>query len=310
MSESENEIGDLGPSEYLFYRVLVDRDNQNDRETSRTRIHKLCCLSDRRLKETYGHDIGFPKHWDKYGRVAEEHSINRDIIFGPNANTFGGQAYYPADQVSETDFDHIDSELKEDIFRAVRETIKKHGEKTSEELQEIQYSNYSPNKFIQLYGDLRWHLAALSLEQDKPQQSTVSAFHSEPKRSEVERLLDEMLINFPEEEYSEIYNLYLTWDDTMRLLEENDARPREKLDFLENFIQKLSKIVLRFEHRSDIPDYRIERWREDKPRHKQELEDQINRVRERALNGREISGVLESVSESYNKSVIDSINDI
>lgn len=309
MSEAGDDIGELGAPEYLVYRVLVDRDNQNNRETSRTRIHKLCCLADLRLREAYDRDIGLPRHWDLYGRVTEEHSINRNVIFAPNANTFGGQAYYPADQVGESDFDHLDESLRQDIFSAVRDTVKEHGHKTAEELQKFQYRNYAPNDFIRAYADLRWHLQALSLEQHEQRQSAFYDFEAEETKTDVEELLDEMLVNFPKEEYEIIYEPYLIWDDTMRLMGEQEARPREQLDFLEFFIQKISKIVLRFVHRENVPDHRIERWEEERQEHLEELRSHVEQVREQLLKDRPLSGVLESVSESYNETVLEHITD-
>lgn len=297
----ESEELEFGAPEYLGYRVLQERFNQDNSETGRTKFFKLCCLTNRELIQEYERDIGLPWHWDKYGGVIEEHSVNRGFFFAPSANHQEGQAYYPANEVSETDFG-VNEDLQEDIFAAARTVVRRHGRKTRQELQEIQYQEYAPNDFIRTYSDLRWHLVSLSLKQVG--QQTLSDFPRDDSPNYTEQRLNEMFRKFPEDEYEEIYEQYLTWDDTMRLMLEEDASTRELHDFFEVFVENLSKVCLRIVHRENIPNKRVNQWEEEIPDHIEKLQNQISEVRKALLEERSEYTVLNTVAEAYDETIL------
>ena len=85
----------------------------------------------------------------------------------------------------------------------------------------------------------------------------------------------------------------------MRLMLEADAGFQELHDFLDFFIEKLSEIVLRFEHNSNIPESRFEEWREQKPVSMEELEEEIEETRRKYLLATEPAGELEAVEDEY-----------
>ena len=301
-----NRDRNLGPPEYLVYRVLLEMDRKDGQQTSRTRIHKLCCLVDRRLKEQYGRDIGLPTHWYMYGRVVEEALIDRSVIFQGKAAHFSGNAYYPADQIRDSDFEHLEAELKDDISRAVLEVIDDHGAKSAEELREYQYREFAPNDFVRAYGDLRWHL---QLIQDRQPDVTFSLFLPPDEKSRIERMLDEMLVAFDAENNSEIYELYLDWDDTFRMMNEMGRSPRELLEFLEMFIEAVAKLGFRFEDHAHITDGRLEEWERENDEIERDLVNEIQRKRNEALEQRAYGESLERVSEAYNDAIFDELED-
>lgn len=305
-SAPEIDRDDLGPPEYLSYRTLRERRSQFGGETSRTQFHKLCCLADRYLKDELQRDIGFPKHWYKYGRMAHEGLISSAVTFTPQANHKPGQAYYPADRVSDGDFDHLDEDLKDDIFSAARRVVADHGDKTAQELEELQYTSDAPNEFVEAFGNLRWHLSARTIAQED--QSALDAFVTEERKTSMEDLLDDMLRDFPEDEYGEVYEEYLLWDDTFRLLYDQGASPRVLKEFLESFIDSLSKICLRFEDNSNIPDEEIESWEEEKTDEISNLKESIKRKRKLVVQERHPTDELETVSAAYNESIEDEID--
>ncbi|WP_311171769.1 hypothetical protein [Halobellus ordinarius] len=298
---------DLGPPEYLVYRVLWELRENTGGETGRTKFHKLCILADKKLNEKYDRDIGLPQYWYKYGKTLAESEIDDAVTFTPHSNHRRGFAYYPAEQVSESDFDHLDEDLKDDIFQATIEIVDEHGEKNYKELEKYQYENFPPHKFVTAYGNFRWYLSSISLDRD---QKTIEHFTDPSEKSTIEELLDEMLVSFDEREFEEIYDLYLDWDDTVRLLNEEGASARELLDFTETFIEAIAKAVLRFKDRSHISEDRLSKWEEEKEKVLKDLESKIQRRRESALSGRSMSRELRNISDSYNETISDELEDL
>lgn len=298
---------DLGPSEYLVYRILWELRENTGGETGRTKFHKLCILADKKLKREYDREIGLPQYWYKYGKTLAETEINDAVTFTPTSNHRRGYAYYPADQVSESDFDELDEDLKDDIFQVAIEVIDEHGDKDYQELERYQYENFAPHEFVTAYGNLRWYLSSISLDRN---QKTFEHFTDPSAKSKIEELLDDMLTSFDKGEFEDIYGLYLDWDDTTRLLNEEGASARELLDFTETFIEAFAKAVLRFKDRSNISEARIETWEEEKEKVLNDLEKKIQRRRASALSGRSISGELHDVSEAYNETIRDELEDI
>jgi len=310
MSQSppaDDDLGDLEPPEYLLYRVAAERHEQDGRETGRTRIHKLCCLADRLLAQEYDQEVGLPKYWYKYGRTISEAHLNSAVTYRPNANHFGGQAYYPADQVSESDFDHLSENLKDDIYNAVQSVVTEHGDKTAEELEESQYQNFAPDDFVIAYADLRWYLNTISQDED---QHRLSQFVAPDEKTRIEELLDEMLATFDEECYSEIHDIYLDWDDTMRLLVDVGRSPRELHDFTEIFIEGAARIILRFEEHSNIDSEVLEDWREEKTKVRKDLQSRVTQKRKEALSERQSTSALDSVADSYNTAISEELDDL
>ncbi|QLH76669.1 hypothetical protein HZS55_04840 [Halosimplex rubrum] len=308
MSDSDGSEGseyNLGASEYLIYRVLMERREQDNQETGRTKFFKLSCLTDRKLIEEFEINIGFPRHWYKYGEVVEEHSINQSVIFSPSANHQQGQAYYPANQVSEADFD-LEEDLKNAIFSAANSVVQEHGQKTRKQLEQLQYREYAHEGFIEKYSDLRWHLSAESQAREGGIQS-LDAFMEGPSQTEL--FLDEMFLAYPEDEYDELYEYYLTWDDTMRMLVEEDSHPGRQLAFLEFFIEKLSQVTLRFKYRQNIPEDRLEDWRNERPSQIQELDTRLESVRQGLIDERPTSDIFYELAESYDEVILTGANE-
>lgn len=291
---------DLGAAEYLVYRVLMERREQDNQETGRTKFFKLACHTDRRLSEREDIDIGFPRHWYKYGEVVEEHSIDGSVIFAPSANHQEGQAYYPANQVGEADFT-IDEDLKNAIFRTAKAVVQEHGQKNRKQLEQLQYREYAHEEFIEKYSDLRWHLSAESQAHEENQQS-LDAFSDSPSQSK--RLLDQMFRTYPEDEYEELYEYYLTWDDTMRMLIEAETHPGRQFEFLEFFIEKLSQITLRFKYRQNIPEERLESWQEERPGQIEDLDKRLESVRQGLIDQRPTSEIFYELAESYDQAIL------
>jgi hypothetical protein len=287
--------------------VLVARDQQDNKETGRTNTHKLCVLVDRKLQSEYGRDVLLPTYWYKYGKTISEADLNTAVVHRPRSDRTYGYSYYPADQVSETDFEHLGEELKNDIYYAVQKVVDEHGNKTIEELEEYQYKNFRPDEFIEAYGDLRWDLAKFVVD-DK--QQTFAQFLDKDQKSTIEDHLDRMLATFPSEEYEEIHHIYLEWDDTIRLLHEQRYNPGTLKEFAELFIEGLAKAVLRLKYNNNIPDERLAKWQAEKDETLADLADRIRRKRKDALQHRDEAGMLDRLAEPYNETILDEIDDV
>ena len=308
---SENDSGgsdfDLGPPEYLVYRILWELRENTGGEAGRTKVHKLCVLSDRKLGQDYDRDIGLPQYWYKYGKTLAESEINDTVAFTPRSNHRRGFAYYPADQVDESDFDHLGEDLKDDIYQVAVDVVSEHGNKDYQELEKYQYENFPPHEFVTAYGNFRWYLSSISLDKD---QRTFEYFTDPDEKSTIEELLDEMLVAFDEDEFEDIYYLYLDWDDTIRLLNEEGASPRELSDFTELFIEAFAKATLRLKKNSNISESRIAEWEDQKDTVLDELDKKIQRRRSSALSNRSRSGELGDVSDAYNETISDELEDL
>jgi len=298
---------DLGPPEYLVYRVLWELRENTGGEAGRTKFHKLCILSDKKLNQDYDRNIGLPQYWYKYGKTLAESEIDDSVTFTPRSNHRRGYAYYPADQVDESDFDHLGEDLKDDVFQVAVDVINKHGDKNYQELERYQYEYFPPHEFVTAYGNFRWYLSSISLDKD---QKTIEYFTDPSEKSTIEELLDEMLVSFDRDEFEEIYDLYLDWDDTIRLLNEDGASAREMLEFTETFIEAISKAVLRFNKRSNISEDRLNEWEDQKGKVLNDLEKKIQRRRDSVLSDRSSSGELRNVSDSYNETISSELEDI
>lgn len=304
---SGDELGELGPPEYLLYHVLLARDKQDDSETGRTNTHKLCVLADRKLRSEYDRDIGLPTYWYRYGKKLSETDLNTAVAHSPRSDKTYGYSYYPAEQISDSDFEHLEEDLKDDIFQAVQEVVDNHGEKTIEELEEYQYQNFSPNDFVEAYGDLRWHLAQFVVDDE---QRTLTKFLDEEQKSTIEDHLDRMLATFPTEEYDEIHNIYLEWDDTIRILHEEGYSPRALKEFTELFIEGLAKCVLRFKDNENIPEHRLSEWESEKEEALKDLQSRIRRKRKEVLRNRRGSDIINRVAEPYNETIFEEMEDL
>lgn len=308
MTEEDWSTLELGRKEYLGYWVLKLREMHGGQPISRSVFWKLCCLADRHLLKETGLDIEFPRHWYKYGEVGEAHSLTRDFFNAPKARFWQGQEYH-SKEIPETAFT-VENDERELIRHAAAETIREYGNKDAQELREIQYSEFAPNEFIRSYSRLRKHLESLEqveIDSETSRQRRLDDFDDSEGRNYVEQLLDRMITTFPREQYEDVYRLYLRWDDTMRMLVEQDRPIHEQKVFLEFFVEKLSEITLRFEHNHAIPEDRLSDWYDRRAEIIRELDEGIEETRNECLSRREQSGELESVAEIYDETVIEDI---
>jgi hypothetical protein len=292
--------GELGPQEYLGYRLIVKIKQRSRRQISRSKFLKLNCIADRFLRDELDTDIGLPRYWYKYGEIMDEQSINGEFYHAPSARGYRGQQYLTSREYDDDEFD-IDEETRERINDAVEWTALRFAKRNADEIKNYQYQVQAPKEFIRAYSELRERLDVSNLEE----QTVLGQFSSseEGNKELATDLLDEMLLTYPKNEYDTIYDLYLRWDDTARLLIKNEPDFDALNEFLDEFIEALSKVELRFEHSEHVPEERMERWREERNNALDDFEATLREMRKELLRDRKPSGELDKVAEDYNETV-------
>lgn len=291
--------GKLGPQEYLGYQLIVKIKERSKRQISRSKFLKLNCIADRFLRDELDLDIDLPRYWYKYGEILDEQSINGEFYHAPAARGYSGQQYLTSREYEPEEFD-ITEEQRNKIEDAVEWTALRFAKRNAEQIKNYQYNVQAPKEFIRAYSELRERLDISDLSTQ-----TVLGGYSKTeegtRRELVTDLLDEMLITFPKREYDLIYPLYLRWDDTARLLVDAPEDYESLNELLDEFIETLSKVELRFAHSENIPEHRVRRWESTRSDVLEEFEDDLQSRRIEILEEQGVSGELEKVAEGYNK---------
>ena len=277
----------FGASEYLCYRLLVELDENAPNAVSRSKFHKLSCLTDRYLDSRLGHDVGFPRYWYVYGEVVDEQTLNGDFYLAPSAKYWSGQRYLPAEDVSDWQFD-VDGERKAVVDEAVEWAVGKFARSNAETITKYLYREHIPNEFVRTYSDLRNRLNRVNLNE----QSTLGDFVNTARstRGVVVDALETMVETYPREDYPEAYELFAEWYDTVELLLDAEDPDYEVVaEFLDSFITMLSKVELRFHHRQHIPDERIKVWEDERLDAKETFAEKLSEKRRELLDADPVS---------------------
>lgn len=297
----------FGPAEYLCYRVLVGLERRKPRHTSRSRFHKISAFADHILEEDLGGDSVLPRYWFMFGETVDDHAINRAIFNAPKASFWEGQEYLPAGIIDHEEFE-VPAESKRQIDRAVSTAVGRYWDDDAIELRREQYQRFAPNEFIAAYSELRDVLELVDLDT----QTRFELFNRDlSNRDIIVEYLDDMLETYPTETYADLYDEYLLWDDTMRVLLEEGPDFDQFEELLNRFIRALSIVELRVHHHRNIPNETVESWSEDRYVERQEFREETKQLRERVLEGHQLDEILaETVADSYNDAVLDMIADM
>lgn len=301
MSQDSREFGE---PEFLGWALLRELKHQSDNQISRSKFLKLCCIADRRLLDVYEYEVGLPRYWYMYGELANEHEFSGRFYNAPQAIGWEGQQYIPKDLPVDA-FDVSEDGL-ELITRVVRWTVREFGRENVEEIKQHQYEEHAENPFIREYSELRWLLSTIDLGR---QERLQNYGEGESNEEYLRHKLDAMIESYPGEEdrYGEMKTLYLRWDDTVRLMAEQDVEYSRIAEFLDIFIRVLSKVVLRFNYNKNISEERLEDWEEDAAEEKSEFATHLRNVRKELLGERSRSTELDGVSEAYSQTVEEQI---
>jgi hypothetical protein len=241
------------PLEYAIDSLLKTFNPQRKPVMPQSVFFKLMYLLDSRLKKQ-GVDIELPGYWYRFGFYIDINFL--DIVLPRKFSEL-----YMIDDTHVVPPMH--PRRKYDIAEQIRHKI----DSTVHWLWE-QYgykSNYGAKAKKESYAiGAPYEFNTTFQEYIKIINRREEGFFS--RKDELEPLLDKLLCEFPEKEFSELYTAYLEWDDTTRLI--LDCVPENKQDVLlrklmDLFWETYSKGArIRHNQNIPIPDL-INRWKDD-----------------------------------------------
>jgi hypothetical protein len=299
---------ELGEPEFLGWFLLKKLKEQSDDQISRSKFLKLCCVADRRLLDVYDYEVGLPRYWYMYGELANEHEFSGRFYNAPLAIGWDGQQYLPQ-ELHVSAFD-VSEEGFEAIPDAVQWTVREFGRETVEEIKQHQYEEHAENAFIRKYSELRWLLSTIDLGEQERLENYGNG--GESNEEYLKRQLDEMIDAYPDEQgrYGDMKRVYLRWDDTVRLMMDQSVEYSRIAEFLDDFIEVLSKSVLRFVYNQHISDERLAEWEEDAAEEKSNFTSHLRDVRSELLHDRSRTTELDRVSDAYSQTVEEQIEQL
>lgn len=298
MSDEEHTQSDA--RDFLCYQLLDQLDDaQNDgRSITRTQFLKIVPIADRILSNEYDLEVGVPRYWYMYGEILNEEPLNGGYYTTTDA-PWGGKAVELAPGITSDTFD-VANDVQRDIYEVARRLASTFSNEKTDELKEHQYQEYAPTDFITAFDNFR------SFISDTDQQNTTldnfrSQESSYSRVTEAKELLDDVFVAYPEDMYDEMYDVFLEWEDTTRLLLEQQSSFSDIESLLSDFWETFSKVELRLCHEQNTPREQKMSWVEEREDVKHEFRDRLIEIREQALAERESSSVLESVADSYSE---------
>lgn len=301
---SNEEQTEYGARDFLCYQLLVQLDEaQHDgRSITRTQFLKISPIADRILSEEYDRDIGLPRYWYMYGEVLNETPLNGGFYTTRDA-PWDGKAIELSPGISSDTFD-VKDDVRRDIHEVARRLASNFANERTDELKEYQYREFAPTKFITAFDDFRSFISKTD-RQSTTLDSFISGKPSYSPESEALELLDEALISYPEDRYEEMYDVFLEWEDTTRLLLEQETSFDEAEGLLRDFWETFSKVELRLQHEQNTPQEQKMRWVKQRENAKREFRERLTEMRNEILTNRQQSDVLNDVAESYSETVRD-----
>jgi hypothetical protein len=267
--------GDLGPGEYLFYRLVQRMQAFDDpSQISKTRLFKFSCETDHYLEEEVGERIEFPRYWYQYGEMPNLDSFNLPFIKWDTVNGYNIATL--EDQVDSSVFG-LSEELRERIDTSVAYIVRKLHEYSTDEVVEYHYEHRAPREFVRKYDSFRKRLDNADFKQ-----GTLSKFNFGNKdhttaKEQLQDDLKQLVITYPER-YESMEESFLLWEDTMQILfDEGELEDAQGL--ASKFWTVLSRAELRIHHNKDIPSSQIELWKDDRSKVVSDFLEEVRDIR-------------------------------
>lgn len=298
MSDEERTAYDA--HDFLCFQLLeqLDEAQRDGRSVTRTQFLKIAPIADRILSDEFDRDVELPRYWYMYGEVLNEKPLSGGYYTTTDA-PWGGKAIELAPGIDSEAFD-IEDDLERDIHEVSRRLASNFANESSEELKAYQYREYAPTTFITAFDDFRDFISSTD-QQGTTLANFTSGEDSYSRETEALELLDDVLIEYPDETYDEMYDVFLEWEDTTRLLLEQEASFDNIESLLSDFWETFSKVELRLRHEQNTPHEQKAEWLDERENVKREFRNRLTEIREDLLTNREPSSVLESVAESYSE---------
>lgn len=220
---------------------------------NKAHFFKLMNLLDTRLKKQ-GIDIGLPGYWYQYGFYIEPRFLDAVLPRKFSDQYMRGDCMYPS-QNSKYNYT-IPPKIKQSIDSIISNLLEQFRYKSGygQLAKDESYEKNTPHKFNTIF-------------QKYIEIAGRSEAECASKKEILESILNNLLSEFPEKDYPELYDIYLEWDDTTRLI--LDCVPAGKMQnetvkaLMNLFWETYSKGV-RIQHNQNIPiDNLVDKWREE-----------------------------------------------
>lgn len=220
---------------------------------NKTHFFKLMNLLDTRLK-TQDIDIGLPGYWYQYGFYVELPFFDAVLPRKFSEQYMRGNCMYPS-RLSKDSY-NIASHIKNTIDSVINNLWNQFGYQSGygQLAKDESYKVNAPYKFNTIFQE---YLEIVNRKE--------VGFAS--KKEILEPILNNLLSEFPENDYPELYDIYLEWDDTTRLI--LDCVPAGKIQndvvkALKDLFWKTYSKGVRIQHNQNIPiDNLVNKWREE-----------------------------------------------
>lgn len=220
---------------------------------NKTHFFKLMNLLDTRLK-TQKIDIGLPGYWYQYGFYIEPQFLDAVLPRKFSEQYMRGNCIYPS-RLSK-DSSNMAPHIKNAIDSVINNLWKQFGYQSGygQLAKDESYKVNAPYKFNTIFQE---YIEIVNRKE--------VGFAS--KKEMLESILDNLLSEFPENDYPELYDIYLEWDDTTRLILDYVPAGKiqnETVNALKDLFWKTYSKGVRLQHNQNIPvDNLVNKWREE-----------------------------------------------
>lgn len=281
-----------GPSEYLMFAVLRELDRQSDgnRPVPKTEFHKICYLVDEELLRD-NIDIKLPRYWYRFGGIIAVEVVETSML---REEPFGYQDYEGYDvsidpKVVEGDF-NVDRRARDAIDETVARVVSEFdGEYGISRIQDEQYLRFAPEEFITVFHEFRTALDEIAETGD------------DTRYDELREDLGELLRAYPDK-YSRMHDEFLEWEHLTRQLLQL-GRYDDVNRFAKEFWDVFSKIELRIRHNEHLPEWLVNRWRNQIVDNRGDFERELTRYGHVVRSNRSETDHLDAVADSYSETI-------
>ena len=236
--------------EYTIDSLLKTFNQERKPVMKKAHFFKLMNLLDARLKKQ-GVDIELPGYWYKFGFYIEINHLNS--VLPRDFSKFYMMDEFIVPPLNTRKKYEILDEIKNKIDITIRYLWKEFGFKSGygNAVKKKSYEINAPYKFNSIFQE---YIDIVN--------RTETGFIS--KKDTLEPVLDNLLSEFPDKDFSELYDTYLEWDDSTRLCLDilSGKKQYELIKEMEELLWETFSKGVRIRHNQNLPDPGIiTRWK-------------------------------------------------
>jgi hypothetical protein len=191
--------------EYTFDTLLKTFNPNRKPIMKKAHFYKMMDILDTKLRKQ-GVDIKYPSYWYRYGAVTDFSYLDQVLPKGFNGRYFDGEyILFPSSHRINY---NVDPRRKVTIDSTINFICEKY-RYTSDYIKLLKKDSYQLNSPYSFNTTFQEYIDIVN----EPNQATLF-----PKEEVLEILLDRLLEEFPEDDFPELLDINLAWDDTTRLV--------------------------------------------------------------------------------------------